>query len=130
MWRPSQEEWSGRPGSNRRHSAWEADVLPLNYSRTSESIAYNEYLYLQRILVGFLLRNASDFPTFKGSPNGWQMAKDGSKANLKKYTKIDGNRRFVTVLKQDVGFPFHAYERCTTRASQGESFRVGHNYWD
>ncbi len=25
--------WSGRPGSNRRHSAWEADVLPLNYSR-------------------------------------------------------------------------------------------------
>ncbi len=28
--------WSGRPGSNRRHSAWEADVLPLNYSRSSE----------------------------------------------------------------------------------------------
>jgi hypothetical protein len=27
------EGWSGRPGSNRRHSAWEADVLPLNYSR-------------------------------------------------------------------------------------------------
>ncbi len=26
--------WSGRPGSNRRHSAWEADVLPLNYSRS------------------------------------------------------------------------------------------------
>jgi hypothetical protein len=24
---------SGRPGSNRRHSAWEADVLPLNYAR-------------------------------------------------------------------------------------------------
>jgi hypothetical protein len=27
------EEWSGRPGSNRRRSAWEADILPLNYSR-------------------------------------------------------------------------------------------------
>ena len=27
------KNWSGRPGSNRRHSAWEADVLPLNYSR-------------------------------------------------------------------------------------------------
>src|ERR1700756_4448596 len=27
------QSWSGRPGSNRRHSAWEADVLPLNYSR-------------------------------------------------------------------------------------------------
>ena len=25
--------WSGRPGSNRRSSAWEADVLPLNYAR-------------------------------------------------------------------------------------------------
>src|SRR5665213_183777 len=25
--------WSGRSGSNRRHSAWEADVLPLNYAR-------------------------------------------------------------------------------------------------
>src|ERR1700722_7865288 len=29
--------WSGRPGSNRRHSAWEADVLPLNYSRPAHS---------------------------------------------------------------------------------------------
>ena len=28
------EEWSGRPGSNRRHPAWEAGVLPLNYSRS------------------------------------------------------------------------------------------------
>src|SRR5580704_5567374 len=26
--------WSGRPGSNRRHPAWEAGVLPLNYSRS------------------------------------------------------------------------------------------------
>ena len=25
---PSQEAWSGRPGSNRRHSAWKADALP------------------------------------------------------------------------------------------------------
>ena len=27
-------KWSGRPGSNRRHPAWEAGVLPLNYSRS------------------------------------------------------------------------------------------------
>ena len=27
-------DWSGRPGSNRRHRAWEARVLPLNYSRS------------------------------------------------------------------------------------------------
>jgi hypothetical protein len=25
--------WSGRTGSNRRHTAWEAVVLPLNYAR-------------------------------------------------------------------------------------------------
>ena len=34
--------WSGRPGSNRRHSAWEADVLPLNYSRPLKSIIYEK----------------------------------------------------------------------------------------
>lgn len=28
-------DWSGRSGSNRRHSAWEADVLPLNYARNA-----------------------------------------------------------------------------------------------
>src|SRR3954470_721430 len=28
------EDWSGRRGSNPRHPAWEADVLPLNYSRS------------------------------------------------------------------------------------------------
>ena len=26
--------WSGRPGSNRRRPAWEAGILPLNYSRS------------------------------------------------------------------------------------------------
>jgi hypothetical protein len=35
--------WSGRPGSNRRHPAWEAGVLPLNYSRSPvrTSLAYH-----------------------------------------------------------------------------------------
>ena len=27
------KSWSGRPGSNRRRPAWEAGILPLNYSR-------------------------------------------------------------------------------------------------
>src|SRR3954452_20000902 len=31
--------WSGRSGSNRRHSAWEADVLPLNYARKLNDLA-------------------------------------------------------------------------------------------
>lgn len=29
--------WSGRRDSNPRHSAWEADALPLNYSRILEA---------------------------------------------------------------------------------------------
>src|ERR1700756_3799088 len=33
--------WSGRPGSNRRHPAWEAGVLPLNYSRPVEAQAHS-----------------------------------------------------------------------------------------
>ena len=36
--------WSGRPGSNRRHSAWEADVLPLNYSRLSTPTSTEEMM--------------------------------------------------------------------------------------
>src|SRR5579864_8233607 len=31
--------WSGRWESNPRHSAWEADVLPLNYARPDSKIA-------------------------------------------------------------------------------------------
>src|ERR1700726_1519282 len=31
--------WSGRWESNPRHSAWEADVLPLNYARAFTRIA-------------------------------------------------------------------------------------------
>jgi hypothetical protein len=34
-----QNEWSGRRGSNPRHPAWEAGVLPLNYSRSRVSKA-------------------------------------------------------------------------------------------
>ena len=35
------KEWSGRRGSNPRRSAWEADILPLNYSRTSRLHFYS-----------------------------------------------------------------------------------------
>src|SRR5271155_2838572 len=34
--------WSGRPGSTRRHPAWEAGVLPLNYSR---SLAHGAFYF-------------------------------------------------------------------------------------
>lgn len=32
------DRWSGRGESNPRHSAWEADVLPLNYARVARII--------------------------------------------------------------------------------------------
>ena len=48
--------WSGRPGSNRRHSAWEADVLPLNYSRPLESITYRIYSGLLSNLLSIQLQ--------------------------------------------------------------------------
>ncbi len=34
--------WSGRSGLNRRHSAWEADVLPLNYARRGSRLAQSD----------------------------------------------------------------------------------------
>jgi hypothetical protein len=39
--------WSGRRESNPRHSAWEADVLPLNYSRFSLPLVF----YQNRLIV-------------------------------------------------------------------------------
>ena len=65
-----QKEWSGRPGSNRRHPAWEAGVLPLNYSRSK--------LNLEKIL-----RFAQDFasglplgtPATLGTPRSLTPAK-------------------------------------------------------
>ena len=35
--------WSGRPGSNRRRPAWEAGILPLNYSRNPLLSMTSEY---------------------------------------------------------------------------------------
>ena len=43
--------WSGRPGSNRRHLPWQGSTLPLSYSR-SYRIKYNGHvLYGQRGVV-------------------------------------------------------------------------------
>src|ERR1035437_48521 len=35
MERKPKKRWSGRPGSNRRPTAWKAETLPLSYSRWS-----------------------------------------------------------------------------------------------
>jgi hypothetical protein len=42
--------WSGRRDSNSRLSAWEADVLPLNYSRLNRLYYAPPFNYLSRLL--------------------------------------------------------------------------------
>ena len=37
-WNLKGKKWSGRPGSNRRRPAWEAGILPLNYTRSRSII--------------------------------------------------------------------------------------------
>src|SRR5450432_2317431 len=39
--------WSGRPGSNRRRPAWEAGILPLNYSRSTDLATSSLYQKVQ-----------------------------------------------------------------------------------
>src|SRR6202012_5446316 len=46
--RRRREGWSGRWESNPRHSAWEADVLPLNYARAARRIAKQTGLRQER----------------------------------------------------------------------------------
>ena len=51
--RPTKEQkWSGRPGSNRRRPAWEAGILPLNYSRPSVLSVFSslQATYIPKIL--------------------------------------------------------------------------------
>src|ERR1035438_3452362 len=38
------KRWSGRPDSNRRRPAWEAGILPLNYSRSPIRSKYRRFI--------------------------------------------------------------------------------------
>src|SRR5580698_730946 len=58
------KRWSGRPGSNRRRPAWEAGILPLNYSR----LAY--FLY-PSVLKGFRPLNRDSFPSIASIEKPW-----------------------------------------------------------
>ena len=49
------KKWSGRRGSNPRHSAWEADVLPLNYSRPGDAPPASNGLCQRRAVFRFQL---------------------------------------------------------------------------
>lgn len=62
-------KWSGRPGSNRRHSAWEADGLPLTYSRPLESNAYTIIDRAVESVFSGLNSRTGSFYTLKHSPN-------------------------------------------------------------
>ena len=48
-WHGRRRKWSGRPGSNRRRPAWEADILPLNYARSWPVTFIQHALFCQGI---------------------------------------------------------------------------------
>ncbi len=77
MWflaRKSMTIWSGRPGSNRRRPAWEAGILPLNYSRPgSTSQIYDTTEVVVHSLVG--QREKAD------SQTGWDQRPGGEEGN-------------------------------------------------
>ena len=50
--------WSGRGESNPRHSAWEADVLPLNYARKTSNFRHLAQVTLGRVTSRNLLAQA------------------------------------------------------------------------
>src|ERR1035438_8231336 len=41
------KRWSGRPDSNRRRPAWEAGILPLNYSRSIVRLKYRRIIWFE-----------------------------------------------------------------------------------
>ena len=58
--------WSGRPGSNRRRPAWEADILPLNYARSRPGTFIQQALFVKEFLraasqaaIGFAVLSVS-----------------------------------------------------------------------
>ena len=55
---------SGWSGSNRRHSAWKADVLPLNYTRKCGNKHYN--LKTNKSFIGWILITSQAHPS-----HGW-----------------------------------------------------------
>src|SRR5262245_49936983 len=55
------EGWSGRRGSNPRHRAWEARVLPLNYSRSAAFIVIQSLSNHAQDLVAFTLHQFGRF---------------------------------------------------------------------
>src|SRR6202166_3074162 len=80
--RNGQEEnhkrWSGRPGSNRRHPAWEAGVLPLNYSRSG-------YKNIRRTLLDYHCRTS--LTTAQEYSNVWRSSRMGKKIFTAKVAK-------------------------------------------
>ncbi len=86
--------WSGRPGSNRRHSAWEADVLPLNYSRPYISTTCKfTYRLLTKVLMDAV--ETADVPRVGKPPlDGQWIVGMAIKVSLKKYLKIGSRWQF------------------------------------
>src|SRR5277367_5954164 len=75
--------WSGRPGSNRRHPAWEAGVLPLNYSRPACLHQYYRIRQrLRQVLGSCLAELTKDKPVSAFRPSDSPASFDKSITSL------------------------------------------------
>ncbi len=58
------QKWSGRRDSNPRHPAWEAGVLPLNYSRSLTMSILHPLAELVKLLRNFAVLQEEKIQTF------------------------------------------------------------------
>ncbi len=99
-------KWSGRSGSNRRHSAWEADVLPLNYARISR---------LDMPPAASVQRRARRFPQTRPQiPPLRHFVTSPSQASSRRMTNAAGRCLRVRL----IGLPQKADERSENRGSR------------
>ncbi len=80
-----EEEWSGRPDSNRRRTAWEAAILPLNYSREGKE----QFIGPSRLYLNLNLTLNLNF--FRYSDGG-ETIEDDEEARSKRQTLVFGRR--------------------------------------
>src|ERR1700678_4369254 len=83
--------WSGRPGSNRRHPAWEAGVLPLNYSRSLRGKSTIIYQFPS------LFFSAQSFPTPDFHAGGEPAATFGTPRHRRSLSWLSSPVNFNTV---------------------------------
>ena len=76
------KRWSGRRGSNPRRPAWEAGILPLNYSRTSANLLVSSFEMRSGIARSSLWSLLSTVFRLFGRQNRQQNGQHGQGENV------------------------------------------------